>query len=738
MFKRITLIMLSVFLVSCSSNPNNSSSDVTESTEYDFPWYNPEIAFEERLQLLIDEMTIEEKISQLTFDAAAIERLGVPEYNWWSEALHGVARNGRATVFPQPIGMGATFDRDLIHRVFTAVSDEGRAKFAISQELENYAQYAGLTFWTPNINIFRDPRWGRGMETYGEDPYLTAQLGMEVVRGLQGDHPKYLKSGACAKHYAVHSGPEALRHEFDAITSLKDLHETYLPAFKSLVTEANVESVMGAYNRVLGEPACASKLLYQDILMDEWGFQGHFLSDCWAIRDFHTGHMVTSDVAESAAMALNLGVSLNCGNSFPALNEALERGLVTEATIDERLATLFITRFELGLFDPPSWNPYNDIDESVINCEEHEKIAYEAALKSMVLLKNNGALPLKKDLKTLYITGPQANNSTVLLGNYYGLSNKLVNILEGITSRVSAGTTVDYRMGAQESVKNINPVDWASGGAKDHEATIVVLGISQLLEGEEGESLASPSLGDRLDLNLPANQLEYLRKLKEGHDNPVIVVMTGGSPITMPEVEELADAILWVWYPGQEGGSAVADLIFGNAVPSGKLPLTFPESVDQLPPYEEYSMKERTYRYISSKPLYPFGYGLSYTEFSFNDLHLDREEIAADESLTVSVKVKNNGDLDADEVVQLYVSVPDPDGIQPRWSLKNFTRVTLDKGSSTEVSFKLNSQALEQFNQEGKAEVIPGEYRVYVGNGSPGKRSEELGVQVISANFHVK
>ena len=736
MFQRITLIILSVFLLSCGSN--NSSSDVTESTEYDFPWYNPEISFEERLQLLIDEMTIEEKISQLTYDAAAIERLGVPEYNWWSEALHGVARNGRATVFPQPIGMGATFDRDLIHRVFTAVSDEGRAKFAISQELENYAQYAGLTFWTPNINIFRDPRWGRGMETYGEDPYLTAQLGMEVVRGLQGDHPKYLKSGACAKHYAVHSGPEALRHEFDAITSMKDLHETYLPAFKALVTEANVESVMGAYNRVLGEPACASKLLYQDILMDTWGFQGHFLSDCWAIRDFHTGHKVTSDVAESAAMALNHGVSLNCGNSYPALKEALDRGLVTEATIDERLATLFITRFELGLFDPPSWNPYNEIDESVINCEEHGEIAYEAALKSMVLLKNNGALPLKKDLKTLYITGPQANNSTVLLGNYYGLSNKLVNILEGITSRVSAGTTVDYRMGAQESVRNINPVDWASGGAKDHEATIVVLGISQLLEGEEGESLASPSLGDRLDLNLPANQLEYLRKLKEGHDNPVIVVMTGGSPITMPEVEELADAILWVWYPGQEGGAAVADLIFGNAVPSGKLPLTFPESVDQLPPYEEYSMKERTYRYISSKPLYPFGYGLSYTDFSFNDLHLDREEIAADESLTVSVKVKNNGDLDADEVVQLYVSVPDPDGIQPRWSLKNFTRLTLEKGSGSEVSFKLNSQTLEQFNQEGEAEVIPGEYRVYVGNGSPGKRSKELGVQVISANFYVK
>ena len=344
---RFAPLFLLAILGACSSNPQTGSP---ESTEYEFPWYNPEIAFEERVQLLIAEMTIEEKISQLIYDAAPIERLGVPEYNWWSEALHGVARNGRATVFPQPIGMGATFDRELIHRVFTAVSDEGRAKFAISQELENYAQYTGLTFWTPNINIFRDPRWGRGMETYGEDPYLTAQLGMEVVRGLQGDHPKYLKAGACAKHYAVHSGPEALRHEFDAITSLKDLHETYLPAFKALVTEANVESVMGAYNRVLGEPACASKLLYQEILMDEWGFTGHFLSDCWAIRDFHTGHMVTNDVAESAAMALNHGVSLNCGNSFPALKDALDRGLVTEATIDERLATLFITRFELGLF----------------------------------------------------------------------------------------------------------------------------------------------------------------------------------------------------------------------------------------------------------------------------------------------------------------------------------------------------------------------------------------------------
>ena len=711
---------------------------MTDQTTYDFPWYNPEISFEERVQLIIDEMTVEEKISQLTHDAAAVERLDIPDYNWWSEALHGVARNGRATVFPQPIGLAATFDRDLIHRIYSAVSDEARAKFEVSQSIGNRAQNAGLTFWTPNVNIFRDPRWGRGMETYGEDPYLTAQLGMECVKGLQGDHPKYLKTGACAKHYAVHSGPEALRHEFDAITNMKDLHETYLPAFKALVTETNVESVMGAYNRVNGEPACASEVLLQDILLDDWGFEGHILSDCWAIRDFHEGHMVTTDVAESAAMALNHGVSLNCGNSYPALKEALDRGLVTEATIDERLTNLFITRFELGLFDPPSMNPYKEINESVINSEEHSEIAYEAAVKSVVLLKNNGVLPLDKNLRTLYVTGPQANNSTVLMGNYYGMSNKLVNILEGITSRVSAGTTLDYRMGVLDFRDNINPIDWATGNAKEAEATIAVMGISQLLEGEEGESLASPTKGDRIDLNMPSNQVDFLRKLKDGNDKPVIVVMTGGSPITMPEVEELADAILWVWYPGQEGGNAVADVIFGNEVPSGKLPLTFPVSADQLPDYEDYSMVERTYRYMTSKPLYPFGYGLSYTDFRFNDLHLDREEIAADESLTLSVEVKNSGEYAADEVVQLYVSVPDAEGNQPLWSLKNFERVELKKGTSTTVSFKLDRDDLEQFNNEGKTEVAAGTYTVHIGNASPGERSDELGARVVSASFQVK
>ncbi len=686
---------------------------------------------------MIAEMTLEEKIGQMTHNAAAIERLGIPDYNWWSEALHGVARNGRATVYPQPIGLAATFDRDLIHRIYTSVSDEARAKFVVSQRLGNHAQYAGLTFWTPNVNIFRDPRWGRGMETYGEDPYLTSQLGIEVVRGLQGDDPKYLKTGACAKHYAVHSGPEALRHEFDAVTGMKDLYETYLPAFKALVTEANVESVMGAYNRVNGEPACASTLLLQDILLKEWGFKGHILSDCWAIQDFHTGHMVTADVAESAAMALNYGISLNCGNSYPALKEALERGLITEATIDQRLANLFITRFELGLFDPPAMNPFRNIDEDVVNSDAHGEIAYEAAVKSLVLLKNNGVLPLDKNMKTLFVTGPQANNGTVLLGNYYGMSKNMVNLLEGITSRVSTGTTIHYSMGVLEYWDNINPIDWSTGNAKTVEATIAVMGISQLMEGEEGESLASPTKGDRYDLNLPSNQLDYLRKLKAGNNKPVIVVMTGGSPITMPEVEELADAILWVWYPGQEGGNAVADVLFGNESPSGKLPLTFPVSADQLPDYEDYSMQGRTYRYMTSNPLYPFGYGLSYSDFRFNDLRLDKEELSADETLRVSVDIKNTGDVDSDEVVQLYITVPDPDSNQPLWSLKNFQRVSLKKGDATTVTFEIGKKELEQFNEDGKAQVLPGTYTLHLGNGSPGERSQELGVRSVSASFRI-
>lgn len=727
------LLTLLVLLAGCGGETGTG-----EKESYDFPWYNPELPFEERLAMLMDEMTTGEKISQLVYDAPAIERLGIPEYNWWNEALHGVARNGRATVFPQTIGMAATFDRDLIFDIFDAISDEARAKFKVSVDIGNRGRYAGLTFWTPNINIFRDPRWGRGMETYGEDPYLTSQLGMACVEGLQGDHPRYLKTGACAKHYAVHSGPEALRHEFDAVVNMKDLHETYLPAFKTLVTEADVEAVMGAYNRVNGEPACASKLLLRDILLDRWDFQGHILSDCWALQDIHRDHKVTGGPVESAALALNMGVSLNCGDTYPYLSEALEQGLITEATIDERLATLFITRFELGLFDPPEMNPYNNVDTSVINSREHLELAYESAVKSLVLLKNTDrALPLNTDIKSLFVTGPQANNSEVLIGNYYGMSGTLVNILEGITSRVSAGTTINYKQGVLAYRENVNPIDWTTDDAQQADAIIAVMGISGLMEGEEGASIASPSKGDRLDLNLPESQINFLKKLRDGYENPLIVVMTGGSPMTMPDVEELADAILWVWYPGQEGGNAVADVIFGKRVPSGKLPITFPVSADQLPDYEDYSMKERTYRYMTSRPLYPFGYGLSYADFTIGELDLSKDEIPQNETLTVSLQVSNRGDVPAEEVVQLYVTCPEGQVEQPHWSLRDFKRISLDAGASTRLTFELDSEDLKQFDASGNSVIVPGTYRVHVGNGSPGERSRELGVEMVSGTFNV-
>jgi beta-glucosidase len=734
MIRRMILPVAMLLFAGCG--PETTSSG--EKASYEYPWYNPEITFKERLSMLMDQMTTEEKISQLVYDAPAIERLGIPEYNWWNEALHGVARDGRATVFPQTIGLAATFDKDLIYRIFSAISDEARAKFRIAVDMGNRGRYAGLTFWTPNINIFRDPRWGRGMETYGEDPYLTSQLGMACVKGLQGDDPHYLKTAACAKHFAVHSGPEALRHEFNAVVNMKDLHETYLPAFKALVTEANVEAVMGAYNRVNGEPACASRLLLRDILTDSWDFQGHIVSDCWALQDIHRDHKVTASPVESAALALNMGVNLNCGDTYPYLGEALEQGLITEATIDERLARLFITRFKLGLFDPSETNPYNNVDESVINSEGHLDLAYEAAVKSLVLLKNSDhALPLDPEIKSLFVTGPQANNSEVLIGNYYGMSGSLVNILEGITSRVSAGTTILYKQGVLDYMENINPIDWTTGDAQQADAIVAVMGISGLLEGEEGAAIASPTKGDRLDLNLPANQIGFLKKLRAGYEHPLIVVMTGGSPMTMPEVEELADAILWVWYPGQEGGNAVADVLFGKKVPSGKLPVTFPVSVDQLPDYEDYSMAGRTYRYMPSKPLYPFGYGLSYADFGIDELTLSANEVSPGEKLKVSVLVENRGDMEADETVQLYITCPEGQADQPLWSLREFKRISLNEGETTQVTFELDREDLVQYDAEGNTVLTPGTYRVHVGNGSPGERSRELGVEMVSGTFRV-
>ncbi len=690
------------------------------------PYLNPDQPMETRIQDLIGRLTLEEKVSQMMHASPAIERLKIPAYNWWNEALHGVGRGGVATVFPQAIGMGATFDEDLIYRVSSAISDEARAMYNAAVAKGYHQQYGGLTFWTPNINIFRDPRWGRGQETYGEDPFLMSRLGVAFVRGLQGDNPNYLKTAACAKHFAVHSGPEKLRHEFNAVSSQKDLRETYLPAFKSLV-DAGVESVMCAYNSTNGEPCCSNKFLLNDVLRKEWGFKGHIVTDCWAVADYYNGHNVVKTQAEAAAMVVKQGVSLNCGNEYGALIEAVEKKLITEKEIDDALATLLRTRFKLGLLDPKERNPYNAISTDVINSPEHRALARETAQKSVVLLKNNGVLPLRNDLNKYFITGPTAANVDILLGNYYGVNPQMVTVVEGIAAAIEPGSQLQYRLGIMLDRPNANPQDWSTGNAKNSNATFYVMGISGLLEGEEGESIASPTFGDRLDYNIPKHQIEFLKKLKEGHTNPVIAIVTGGSPMNLTEVHELADAVLLIWYPGQEGGNAVADIIFGKTSPSGRLPITFPKSLDQLPPYEDYTMKGRTYRYMEAEPMYPFGYGLSYTTFAYSDLKLSSTSIKKNQPVEVEVTVTNTGKVSGEEVVQLYISHVDSKITAPLFSLNGIKRVKLAPGGSEKVKFTITPQMYSIINDKGVATIQPGKVRVSVGGSLPGNRSETLG-----------
>ena len=697
---------------------------------------DPSKPIEERVADLVSRMTLEEKASQMLHSAKAVERLGIPEYDWWNECLHGVARAGFATVFPQAIGMAASFDTDLFFRVASAISDEARAKYHAAVAAGNRGQYKGLTFWTPNVNIFRDPRWGRGQETYGEDPFLTAQLGVSFVKGLQGDHPKYMKAAACAKHYAVHSGPEGDRHHFNAIASPKDLHETYLPAFKALVKDADVEAVMGAYNRTNDEPCCGSKLLLKDILRGAWDFQGHVVSDCWAIRDFHENHKVTSRPEESVALAVNNGCDLNCGCTYEYLVKAVQEGLIDEKTVDESVTRLFTTRFKLGMFDPQEDVPYSTISMDVVNCDKHKELAREAAVKSMVLLKNdNQLLPLNKSYKRIMLYGPNAASVSVLLGNYFGMTKQLVSVLEGVMGKSYEGTTVEYRPACLLDRPNVNPIDWAYFEADTVDVIIAVFGLDPLLEGEEGEAIASPDKGDRSDIRLPGDQEAYLRKLKKA-GTPIVLVVTGGSPLVIPE--DLADAILFAWYPGEQGGNAVADVLFGDASPSGKLPLTFPKSIEQLPPYEDYAMQGRTYRYAAEEPLYPFGFGLSYTSFSYDTIQLSSSKVAKGESLTVKVTVSNAGDRDAEEVVQLYLSDLEASVEVPLYSLKGFQRVALKAGESQELTFMVTSEMMELINDEGRAVLEPGEFKIRVGGSSPGKRSRELGApEPVEAVFTV-
>ena len=680
--------------------------------------------FEERARDLVSRMTLEEKVSQMVNKAAAIPRLGIPEYDWWSEALHGVARAGKATVFPQAIGLAATFDTELIFRMASAVGDEGRAKHHAAVAGGNRGQNCGLTFWSPNVNIFRDPRWGRGQETYGEDPFLSGQIGSAFVRGLQGNDPKYLKTAACGKHYAVHSGPEGDRHHFNAKTSLKDLHETYLPAFKALV-DAGVESIMGAYNRTNNEPCCASRLLLDDILRQTWGFRGHVVSDCGAIGDICKNHAFTDTPAEAAALAVKSGCDLNCGCSYSYLIEAVEKGLLDEADLDRALMRLMKTRLKLGMFDPPADVPYTNIPTRVVNCRKHRALAREAAAKSVVLLRNNGqVLPLSRDLKRIFVTGPNAATIDALLGNYYGTNGQLTTILEGVVAKIGERTTIEYRPGCLMDRPNPNPHDWACGEARAADAVIAVCGLDLTMEGEEGEAIASHDEGDRFDIHLPPNQVDFLRRLKET-GKPVVLVLTGGSPIIFPD--DIADAILFAWYPGEEGGHAVADVIFGDTSPAGRLPITFPKSLNDLPSYADYSMVGRTYRYMEAEPLYPFGFGLSYAAFVYERIRTSRKRISTGETLEVTVTVRNDGDTTAEEVVQLYLTDVDASVRVPFYSLIGFERVKIRSGARKRVKFTVTPELMAVVKEDGTRAIEPGAFRLTAAAAAPCKRSAELG-----------
>lgn len=690
------------------------------------PYLNHSLPLNERIRDLLGRMTLDEKISQMKHAADAIPRLGMPAYNYWGEALHGIGRNGRATVFPQAIGMAATWEPALIQRIADAIGDEARAKYHATLQSKGDTQiYQGLTFWSPNVNIFRDPRWGRGQETWGEDPFLTGEMGAAFVRGLQGQHPTYMKAAACAKHYAVHSGPESERHTFDALVSLRDLYDTYLPAFKKLVTEAHVEAVMGAYNRTNGEPCCASQLLLVDILRGQWGFGGHVVSDCGALTDIHATHHYTRDGAESAALALRMGCDIGCDTVYSQfMAEAIQRGLVSEAELDMALGRTLATRFKLGMFDPPEQVPFSTTALSVLGCEKHRQLAYEAALKSIVLLKNDNVLPISPEIRSLCVLGPNAASVDVLLGNYYGVSDSLTTFLEGIVGRVAPEVRVEYRVGTQLTLGNSNAVDWTVYVAADSDLTIACMGLSPLLEGEEGDAMLSSAAGDRVDIGLPAVQLTYLKKLAEAGAK-IVLVLAAGSPITLEEVQNLVHAIVLVWYPGQEGGRALASILFGDESPSGKLPLSFPRSLEQLPAYTDYAMAGRTYRYMTDAPLYPFGFGLSYTRFAYSNAKLSQPSIAAGESVELHCMLSNTGTIAAEEVVQYYLSDLEASMPVPVCKLIGFERVRLQPGEQRQLVFNITPDMLSCVNEQGQSVLEAGQFRITIGGCSPGASGQE-------------
>ena len=677
----------------------------------------------EKAKALVAQMTLEEKASQLRYDAPAIPRLGIPAYNWWNEALHGVARAGTATSFPQAIGMAAMFDDVLLERLGDVAATEGRAKYnALSAEGDRDI-YKGLTFWSPNINIFRDPRWGRGHETYGEDPYLTARLGKAYIRGLQGEG-EVMKTAACAKHLAVHSGPEALRHRFNAEACPKDMEETYLPAFESCIRDAKVESVMGAYNRTNGEPCCGSKTLLVDTVRGRWGFEGHIVSDCWAIRDFHEGHMVTETPAQSAALALEMGCDVNCGNTYLYMMSAYEQGLVTEEQLTLSAERIFTTRYLLGIMGEGS--EFDRIPYEVVECDEHLQLAQEAARKSCVLLKNDGLLPLDPaGCGTVGVIGPNANSRIALIGNYHGTASRYTTVLEGIQDAMAGHGRVLYSDGCHLFKDKTEPLAWdddrlaeAVAVAKRSDTLVLVLGLDETLEGEEGDTGNAAASGDKMDLLLPAPQRRLMDKVL-AVGKPTVVLLMAGSAIDLGDAQEKANAILLTWYPGAGGGKAVADLLFGKASPSGKLPVTFyyNEALEEMPDFTDYSMKNRTYRYYTGKPLYPFGYGLTYGDAAVTDLTADRE--------AACVTVENRGAA-TEDVVQLYIRDEGSSDAPVNPILCGFRRISLEAGERKQIRIPIDPQAFTVVNEAGARIGGSGSWKLYAAFGQPDARTEEL------------
>lgn len=702
--------------------------------------------FAERARDLVARMTLEEKTTQMLHQSPAIPRLGIPAYNWWSEALHGVARAGVATVFPQAIALAATFNPDLLQKVADVIATEARAKFHEFQRQNDHGIYKGLTFWSPNINIFRDPRWGRGHETYGEDPYLTGRLGVAFIRGLQGDDPRYLKTAACAKHFAVHSGPESLRHSFNAEVSLKDLRETYLPAFKECVREAQVEAVMGAYNRVNGEPCCGSKTLLREILREEWGFDGHVVSDCWALKDFHENHEVTRTAPESVALAVNQGCDLNCGNMYANLLIAHQEGRVDEATIDRAVTRLMVTRMKLGLFDDPGKNAYAAISYEMNDCLEHRRLNLEVAKQSLVLLKNeNEILPLDpQKIKTLAVIGPNADSRRALEGNYFGTASRYVTVLEGIQAVVEPNTRVLYASGShlyrdrfQGLGEPHDRVAEAVAVAERADAVVLCLGLDAGLEGEEGDASNEFASGDKPDLQLPKAQ-QYLLERVVQTGKPVILVLISGSALAVDWAAEHVSGIVQAFYPGAQGGAAIAALLFGHYCPGGRLPVTFYRGTDPLPDFEDYAMTNRTYRYMKNEALYPFGYGLSYTRFEYRDLHLASAAIQAGDNMTCRVKVTNSGGWDAEETVQLYLRDVAASVTAPRWQLQGLRKIFLKAGQTADLEFIVTPRQMALIDEAGRCLLEPGDFEVYVGGSGPDVRSQQLtGKAVLKAVFEV-